>query len=192
MTVSTPHRYPVRLSDAQRRRLDELTRNGHAPAKKIRHAQVLLLSDHNRPEGRLKRTRIAGLLGMHVNTVDRIRKRFVLEGEAPALDRKPRVTPPTPPRLDGRGEACLVAICCSDPPAGRTRWTLRLLAEEMVNRRVVTRICAETVRKALKKTSFSPGASGAGASRSATPPASSRRWRRCSTSTPPRTARTSR
>ena len=151
MSVSTPHQYPIRLTDEQRRRLEAITCNGHAPAKKIRHAHVLLLSDQHRTGGKLSRDRIAELLSMHVNSVDRIRKRFVLEGEAPALNRKPRATPPTPPKLDGRGEAYLVAICCSDPPAGRTRWTLKLLANELVKRGIVTHICAETVRQTLKK-----------------------------------------
>lgn len=192
MAVSTPHQYPVRLSPAQRERLDQIVRNGRAPVKKVRHAQVLLLSDRNQPGGGRKRTQIAEVLGMHVNTVDRIRKRFVREGETPALNRKRRLTPPTPPRLDGAGEAHLVALCGSPPPAGRTRWTLQLLADTLQRRRLVTHICAETVRQTLKKTNCSLGASSAGASRNATARVSSPRWRRFSTSTRPRTAPRSR
>ncbi len=192
MAISTPNLYPVALTAEQRTRLEDITRNGSAPAKKIRHAHVLLLSDADRPEGRLSRGQIAGRLGMHVNTVDRIRKRFATEGEAPALDRKPRLTPPVPPKIDGRVEAHLVAICCGKAPEGRTRWTLQLLADELKRRGLVTHVCAETVRKALKKTSCSPGASSAGASRNATGPASSPRWKTSSTCTPPRTRRTSR
>src|SRR5262249_32865881 len=101
------------------------------PAKKIRHAHVLLLSDAGRPGGRLTRDQVARRLDMHVNTVDRIRRRFVTEGEAPALNRKPRLTPPVPAKIDGRAEAHLVAICCSQAPEGRTRWTLQLLADEL-------------------------------------------------------------
>ena len=189
MAVSVPGQYPIRLSDSQRQRLEEITAHGHAPVRKVRHAQVLLLSDRARPGGRLPRTQIADLLGMHVNSVDRIRKRFGREGEVPALNRKPRLTPPTPPRLDGQGEAYLVAICCSAPPEGRTRWTLELLAEQLIKRQVVTHICAETVRKTLKKTNCSLGASSAGASPSATAPASWRRWRKSSTSIPRRIPR---
>jgi transposase len=188
MATSTPNLYPVVLDDEQRRRLQEVTRNGHAPAKKLRHAQVLLLSDQGRPGGKLSRTQVADLLGMHVNTVDRVRKRFALEGEAPAINRKARTTPPTPPKLDGKAEAHLVAICCGPAPRGRTRWTLKLLADELKKRRIVTHICAETVRKTLQKTNCSLGAGSAGASPSATRPASSRRWRTSSMSTPPRTA----
>jgi transposase len=143
----------------------------------------LLLSDGGRPGGRLTRDQIAAALGMHVNTVDRIRKRFVTEGEVPATDRKPRLTPPTPPKLDGRAEAVLVAICCGPAPEGRTRWTLRLLADELARRRVVTSVCVETVRLRLKKTTCSPGGSGAGACPSATTPGSSPRWNKSSTPT---------
>ena len=140
----------------------------------------------------MTRDPIAQRLDMHVNTVDRIRKRFVTEGEAPALDRKPRLTPPVPPKIDGRVEAHLVAICCGKAPEGRTRWTLKLLADELRRRDLVTQVCAETVRKALKKTSCSPGARNAGASRSATTPASSPRWRTSSTCTRRRIRPTSR
>ena len=151
MADSAPNQYPIFLTEEQRQRLEGICRNGHAPAKKIRHAQVLLLSDRNRPGGRLTGDQIAQTLGMHLNTVARIRRRFVREGEAPALDRKPREAPPTPPILDGRAEAHLVALCCSDPPAGQTRWTLRLLADALMQRRIVTQVSAETVRRVLKK-----------------------------------------
>lgn len=151
--TSTPNLYPVRLAPEQRASLEELTRNGHAPAKKIRHAQVLLLSDHNRPGGKRTDPEVADALGMHLNTVARIRKRFVLEGERPALERKPRATPPVPPKIDGHVEAQLVAICCGPPPEGRVRWTLNLLAGELVRRKLVTSVTGEAVRKALKKTS---------------------------------------
>lgn len=192
MAISTPNLYPVVLSAEQRTRFEDITRNGHAPAKKIRHAQVLLLSDGNRPGGRLTREQIAQQLGMHVNTVDRIRKRFVTEGEVPALDRKPRATPPTPPKIDGRVEAHLIALCCGPAPEGRARWTLTLLADELKRSGLVTHVCAETVRRALKKMPCSPGASKAGASPNATGPASSRKWKTSSTCTQPNTAKKNR
>lgn len=192
MAVSIPNLYPVVLSAEQRERLTDITRNGHAPVKKVRHAQVLLGSDGNRPGGRLTRDQIAAQLGMHVNTVDRIRKRFVTEGEAPALNRRPRATPAHPPKIDGQVEAHLVAICCSQAPAGRTYWTLRMLADELKDRKLVTSVCVETVRQALKKTSCSRGGRSAGASRSGTGPDSSPSWRTSSTSTPRRIRPTSR
>ena len=192
MARSTPNQYPVVLSVTQRKRLEQITRQGHAPARKIQHAQVLRLSDRNRPEGPVTRDRISKMIGLHVNSVDRIRRRFVLEGEAPALDRKKRATPPTPPKFNGRTEAQLVALCCSPAPAGRTRWTLRLLVDELIKRKIVTHVAVETVRQALKKTNCNLGASSAGASRNATRPASSRKWKPSSTSTKRRTTRTSR
>ena len=192
MARSTPNQYPVSLTSKQRERLEELTRHGHAPVRKVQHAQVLLLSDHNRPDGHMTRTEVSGVLSMHVNTVDRIRRRFVLEGEAPALNRKVRATPPTPPKFDGRSEAQLVAICCSKAPQGRTRWTLKLLADELVKRRIVTSVCMETVRKTLKKTNCSLGERSAGASRSGIKLALSRRWKTSSTSTRRSTAKKSR
>ena len=151
MARSTPNQYPILLTAEQRQRFEGICRNGHAPAKKIRHAQVLLMSDRNHEFGKRSRTEIAEVLRMHVNSVDRIRKRFVQEGEEPALNRKRRESPPTPPIIDGHAEAHLVAICCSEPPEGRKCWTMELLANEMTKRRIVTRVSAETVRRALKK-----------------------------------------
>lgn len=192
MAVSIPNLYPVVLTAQQRERLTDITRNGHAPVKKVRHAQVLLLSDGERPGGRLTRDQIAEQLDMHVNTVDRIRKRFVTEGEAPALNRKPRVTPPHPAKIDGRVEAHLVAICCSKAPEGRTYWTLEMLADELKSRKLVTSVCVETVRKALKKTNCSLGGRSAGASRNGTGRVSSPRWKTSSTSTRRHTRKTNR
>ena len=166
MARSTPNQYPITLRGDQRERLERLTRTGSAPVSKVRHARVLLLSDGNRPGGRLTRDQIADALGMHVNTVDRLRKRFVLEGEEPALNRKPRAEPPTPAKIDGRAEAYLVATCCSKAPAGRARWTLQLLADDLTRRGLVTSVSLETVRKALKKMRCSPGGKNAGVSRS--------------------------
>jgi hypothetical protein len=188
----TPNQFPVCLSAKERQRFEDIARNGKAPAKKIQHAQILLLSDHNRPEGHWTEPQIAEALGVHRNTVSRIGKRFVLEGERPALERKVRETPPIPPKIDGRVHAHLVAICCSAPPEGRTRWTMVLLAGELKRRGLVTQISDETVRLALKKTNCSPGANNRGAFRNATQPASWRRWRTFSTPTPPTIPRKSR
>jgi hypothetical protein len=164
--MDAPRKHVVRLDPDQRARLDDLTRTGSAPARKLTHARVLLLADAGHPDGQRPDTYIAAALGMHVNAVARVRKRFALEGEAPALDREPREAPPVAPKIDGRVEAHLVAICCSPAPAGRTRWTLGLLAGELSRRGLVSAVSIETVRKALKRTGCSPGGRGAGASRS--------------------------
>lgn len=147
----------VRLTDEQRERMTDLTRNGVSPAKTIRHARILLLADAAHADGRRTDAYIAEVLGVHVNTVKRTRWKFVRQGEAPTLARKPRPAPPVPAKIDGHVEAHLVAISCSEAPAGRARWTLRLLAGELKSRGLVTEVCAETVRRALKKTRSSPG-----------------------------------
>jgi hypothetical protein len=179
-------KHVVRLSAEARARLEAVARNGAASAKKIMHARVLLLSDQDHGAGRHRDREIAAALGVHVNTVARVRKTFVRQGEQPALDRKPRETPPVPPTFDGHAEAALVALCCSPPPRGRLRWTLKLLRDEAVGRGIVAEVCRETIRKTLKKTRSSRGASGGSASPNATPPASSLRWSGSWTSTPSR------
>jgi Homeodomain-like domain len=181
--MEAPRKYAVVLTPEQRQRLEDLTHNGHAPAKKLLHARVLLLADQHHPDGRWHDVQIAAALGLHVNTVARVRKQFATAGEQPALDRKPRQAPPSPPKIDGRIEAHLVATCCSPPPDGRARWTLSLLVEDLTRRGFVTGVCRETVRRALKKTNCSLGGSSAGASPSATGRGSSPRWRMSSTST---------
>lgn len=192
MSCFAPNQYPVHLDDEQRQRLEAITRNGHASAKKIRHARVLLLADHNLPGGAWTEPAIAAALGMHRNTVSRIRKRFVLEGEVPALERKARETPPVPPKVDGRVEAHLIALCTGPPPEGRVRWTMALLAGELVRHGLVESISGEAVRVALKKMRSSPGRSRRGASRNGTTPGSSPTWSRSSTSMPRITRRKNR
>ena len=98
MATSIPNQYPDKLSKVQRRRLTAFTRTSRAPVGKLRRAQVLLLSDHRRPGGNLSRAQISEVLGMHVNTIDRVRRRFALEGEIPTLNRKARTTPPVAPK----------------------------------------------------------------------------------------------
>ena len=142
----------VRLTDDQRRDLERLARDGATPARKARYARLLLHADEAHPEGRRGDAWIAEALGMHVNTVARVRKHFAAGGAGAAFARKPREAPPVPPKIDGRVEAHLVALHCGPPPAGRTRWTLKLLADELKGRKLVTEVCIETVRRALKKT----------------------------------------
>jgi transposase len=147
----------VRLTGEQRERLEDITRNGNNSAKRIMHARVLLMSDEGHPLGRYKDADIARHLGVSERTVGRVRTTFVRHGESVALNRKVRESPPVPPKLDGAAEASLVAVCCSPPPEGRARWTLSLLADELVSRKVVVSVCKETVRTALKKTSCGRG-----------------------------------
>lgn len=158
----------VHLTQESRQNLKEITRNGCAPAKMIRRARVLLMADQHHPEGRWKDAEIAKALDIHVNTVAKIRRSFVCNGETATLQRRQRCSPPVAAKMDGEKEAQLIAICCSEPPQGRVRWTMSLLAAEMQNRQIVTQISRETVRQTLKKTNCDLGRSNATASRSET------------------------
>ena len=145
----------VFLSLEQRQRLEAISHNGYAPAKKILHAQVLLMCDEgNRANCRWSDGEIASALNLHINTVARIRKRFLQQGEQPALNRRQRQSPPVPAKIDGYQEAQIIALCCSEPPSGRVHWSLRLLTQELKVRGVVTEISRETVRRTLKKTNY--------------------------------------
>jgi len=145
-------RYRVTLTQAEREQLRQMISRGKADARKLAHARILLQADE--AEGGLRRTdgQIAGALDTTTRTVERVRERFVEQGLEAALLPRPskRVYAR---KLDGRQEARLVALACSKPPAGKARWTLRMLAEEMVELEVVDSLSHETVRQALKKTS---------------------------------------
>lgn len=163
--MPNPNKYVVNLSEAARERLTDISKNGHAPAKKVLHARILLLADQNHADGGWTDQRIGEAMGVHPYSVARIRKKFVTQGEAPALNRKVRTTPPVPPKVDGEVEAHLVAICCSSPPEGHDRWTLQLLVDTLKERSIVTEISRETVRQALKKMNYDLGKNSATVSR---------------------------
>lgn len=143
-------KYIVRLTVEEREGLKGLVTKGRASAQKIRRAQVLLKIDADGPNWTDQRS--AEAFGMRTNTVAEIRQRFVEEGLDRALDRKQPDEPPRRRRLDGAGEARLIAIACGEPPEGRARWTLRLLAGHLVELAIVDGISHETVRQTLKKT----------------------------------------
>lgn len=142
-------KYIVRLSDEERRHLAELTRKGKATAYKIRHANILLKADADGPAWTDER--IAESFAVSVNTVLGVRQRLVEQGLEAALNRKKQAHPSRSPLLDGAGEARLIALRCSAPPAGHARWTLRLLADQAVALEIVEAISHETVRQVLKK-----------------------------------------
>ena len=153
-------KYIVRLTEAEREGLRALTRKGKAAAYKIKHANILL--NANADGSAWTDKRIAEAVGCHVRTVENVRRRCVLEGLGAALQRKEQTRPRRERKLDGDGEARLIALACSEPPEGRDRWTLELLADALVRLRVVDSICAQTVRRTLKKTNSNPTASSAG------------------------------
>jgi hypothetical protein len=143
-------KYIVRLTDAERDQLEDLVGKGQAPAYKIRHAHILLKADAEGPCWTDQA--IADAFSCHRGTVEGIRKRFVEQGLQGALGRKKREKPPRERILDGEGEARLIAVACGQPPEGRTRWTLALLADKLVELNVVESISYQTVRRTLKKT----------------------------------------
>lgn len=150
-------RYKVTLDAEERQDLHDLIAAGQAAARKLTHARILLKADAAEGGPAWPDHQIADALEVSVATVERVRQRFVEEGLDAALDRKRRERPAREVKLDGRAEARLIALACSAPPEGRAVWTMRLLADKLVELEVVDSISDETVRLALKKTRSSPG-----------------------------------
>ena len=147
----------VELTPDEHEGVEALTRKGTVSARRMKRALVLLAAD----EGN-KDSQIAEKARVTVNTVERIRKRFVEEGLEAALSEHPR--PGKERLLDGKQEAYLVALACSKPPNGRRSWTMQLLAGRLVELKIVEGISDETVRRTLKKGRSSPGSARNGAS----------------------------
>ena len=141
--------YRVRLTKKESKELKKMTHRGVNSARKLNRARVLLLSDEARPTGRKTDAEIVEVLGISAATVVRIRRRFVQEGLEAALNEKAR--PGKPKQLSGKDKAALVALACSDPPAGYARWSLRLLADKLVELELVDSISHTSVKEVLKK-----------------------------------------
>lgn len=157
-----PKIHHVRLTPSERAELEAILKRGKTAAHRQRHARILLKADESQKGGALKDREVAESVDVSVPTVERVRRIFVEHGLERALERK------DPDRhyhrkLDANGEAQLIALACEDPPEGRQRWTLKLLADKLVELEVVESIGVETVRSTLKKTRSSPGKSGSGA-----------------------------
>jgi transposase len=172
-------RYIVRLEAEERERLQKLVGTGKAAAYRIRHANVLLAVDESEWGLKMKDGEAALAFGVSIRSIEYLRQRFVEEGLEAALERKRQVRPSVQRMLDGEKEAKLIAIACGPKPQGRTRWTLELLADRMVALNIVEHCSAQTVMRALKKTSLSPGNSRCGAFLPNLTPSSSARWRTC-------------
>ena len=142
-------KYVVKLSHTEHQDLQEIVDKGHHPAYKIKHANILLKADIKGPGW--TDTKISEAFGCHPQTVGNLRERFYQGGISDALERRKPAKPPRGRRLDGAGEARLLALCCSQPPEGFQRWTLRMLAAKLVELHVVESISPETVRQTLKK-----------------------------------------
>jgi transposase len=147
-------RVTIALTDEQRAELERVTRAGTCLARTQAKARALLLADRARGERRSNRA-VAEATGLHPIAVGRVLRRFAAEGLEAALHDRPR--PGAEPKVTGDVEAHLVTLACSDPPEGQKRWTLRLLAQRMVELGYVDTLCHETVRQVLKKANCSRG-----------------------------------
>jgi hypothetical protein len=142
-------KYIVRLTAEERTELEAMVKKGKAAAYKIKHANILLAADVQGPAW--PDQQIATAFSCDPGTVENVRRRLVLEGLTAAVERKKQDQPSRSPKLDGRAEARLIALARSTPPEGQDRWTLQLLADRLVELKVVDSISDQTVRRALKK-----------------------------------------
>ena len=149
-------KYRIRLTTDEQKELKALVSRGRTAAYKQTHARILLMSDESRPDGGLTDADITSALGVGQSMVERIRKRCVEEGIGPALNRKKQLRR-RQKILDGEGEARLIAMACGEPPDGRASWTLKLLADQLVECEIVETISTETVRRVFEKTNSSRG-----------------------------------
>ena len=144
-------RYVVTLTPDERGRLEALTKAGKRSARAVTRARVLLLTDQGEGGPGWEDRRVAEVLGCGHRTVERVRERFVTDGLDAALTHHAPAKPPRTPVLDGKAEARLVALACAATPDGRKAWTLRILADKLVELEVVASVSHETVRRVLKK-----------------------------------------
>jgi len=143
-------KYIVRLTDAERKSLEQVVKKLKGTSQKVRRAQVLLKADAEGPGW--TDAKIADAFGCRTKTVENIRERLVTKGFELTLDGEPRLKPPRAKLLDGAQEAKIIAMRLGAPPPGYSNWTLRLLAERVVALEIVESISYETVRRTLKKT----------------------------------------
>ena len=155
--------YPVLLEQDQRETLMSLISSGRESARKLTRARILLKADVSEGAPAYADKQIREALEVSLATIERTRKTFALEGLTAALTPKKRSQPPRQ-KFDGDKEAHLIVLACSDPPEGYARWTLRLLAEKMVELNHFSSISHESIRQVLKKTNSIPGANSAGVS----------------------------
>lgn len=148
--------YAVRLSEAERNELTRLISAGTAPARKLHHARILLKADEGAEGPAWADQRIADAVEVSQPTVSRVRKQYVTEGLEAALNRRMPAQRPQR-KLSGEQEARLIALACGTPPAGRVRWSLRLLADKLVELAIAEEISYRTVGRVLKKTNSSRG-----------------------------------
>jgi hypothetical protein len=145
-------KYIVRLSSDERNILKKLISSGRGPARMFARARILLKADQSNEGPGWPDDRISEALDVTVQTIERVRKQLVEEGFDAVLSRREYRQKISRKKIDGDVEARLIALSCSDPPKGRVRWTLRLLADKVVELGYIESISHEAIRQALKKT----------------------------------------
>lgn len=158
-------RYRVTLTSEERKELEALTRRGKVDARKFVHARALLLCDAGADGPAWTVADTAEALGVTSRTIEHLKKRFVEEGFEAALERKQSEKPPREVRFDGAFEARLITLACSATPEGRKRWTVRLLADKVVELKIAPDVSHMTVQRILKKTNLNLISANTGKSR---------------------------
>jgi len=148
-------RYRVTLTKEEREELEDLSTKGKRAARTVLYARALLLLDAGEYGPKWIVVKVAEALGVTSRSLEKLKKRFVEEGLWAAIERKQRIKPPREIQFGGEFEAHLLALACSDAPEGRKRWTVRLLAEKMVELKIVPTVSTMTVCNTLKKMSLS-------------------------------------
>jgi AraC-like DNA-binding protein len=147
-------RYKVALTAQDREQLEAMTKKGKHESRTVLLARALLLCDNNQPETPWTTAAICKALGMSDRTVERLTKRFVEEGLDQALERKPLDISTREIKFDGDFEARITALACTSAPEGRSRWTIRLLAEKAVELKITDSVSPMTIQRALKKSNL--------------------------------------
>ena len=155
-------RYRVTLTKEERKELEAMTRRGKTHARRFIHARALLLCDAGVDGPAWNVADVATALGVTSRAIEHLKKRFVEDGLEAALDRKPREKPPREVLFDGAFEARLIALACSDAPEGHRRWTVRLLADKVVELKFAESVSHMTVQRVLKKTNLNLTAADTG------------------------------
>jgi len=150
-----PKKYDVRLTSEERTYLMKMISSGESKAKEIAHARILLATDDAR-EPKLTVTEVAEKCDSNIVTVQQIRRKYTEGGVDAAVKRKKRETPPVPPKITGEVEAHIIALACSEPPEGYSKWSLRLLAGRIVELGYTDSISYAYVGRILKKHNSNP------------------------------------
>ena len=145
-------KYIVRLTAQEQKELENLVKKGKTQAYRIKHANILLAVDADGPNW--PDHQVAKAYKCHQNTVVNVRQRFVEQGLQAALERKKQQAPSRKRIIDGESEARLISIACSKPPEGSAKWTMQMLADELVTLKVVDSVFGQTVWRTLKKTNL--------------------------------------